>query len=62
MSFFERIVPVGNVLWNEYTRETIGNSLLPENVIEAHSLRLGAPRYPYHRVTIFFPNFSRFQF
>ena len=41
MSFFERIVPVGNVLWNEYTRETIGNSLLPENVIEAEFLALG---------------------
>ena len=41
MSFFERIVPVGNVLWNEYTRETIGNSLLPENVIEAEFLAFG---------------------
>ena len=41
MSFFERIVPVGNVLWNEYTRETIGNSLLPENVIEAEFLPFG---------------------
>ena len=43
MSFFERIVPVGNVLWNEHTRDTIGNSLglLLENVFEAEILALG---------------------
>ena len=42
MSFFERIVPVGNVLWNGYTRETIGAThSLPEYVIEGEFLALG---------------------